>query len=50
MLMLERGLDRDGVLGMVVALSELSEVAGPLWVVPRDSVSTNTDPAVFDVS
>ena len=40
----------DEVLGMVVALPELTGVAGTLSVMAGDSSPTNTDPAVHEVA
>jgi hypothetical protein len=50
MLTLERGLDTDEVLGMVVALSELTGVAGTLSVMAGDSSPADTDLAVYEVA
>lgn len=50
MLTLDRGLDTDEVLGMVVALSELTGVAGTLPVMAGDSSPAGTDPAVYEVA
>jgi hypothetical protein len=50
MLTLERGLDTDEVLGMVVALSELTGVAGTLSVMASDSSPAEIDPVVYEVA